>query len=76
MSSNDTKRLTVEQDRRLIRNRWHSHRFVVAHVTAPEADPEDVTDRVQRNAERANTRDSLRRDPALKVPSETGISIG
>ena len=45
-------------------------------VTAPEADPEDVTDRVQRNAERANTRDSLRRDPALKVPSETGISIG
>lgn len=29
--------LTVDQDRRLIRPRWHSKRFVVAHVTAPEA---------------------------------------
>ena len=37
-SDNDSKRLTVQQDRRLIRNRWHSHRFVVAHVTAPEAE--------------------------------------
>ena len=37
MTANDTRRLTVQQDRRLIRHRWHSHRFVVAHVTAPEA---------------------------------------
>ncbi len=40
MSVNDTeaRHLTVRQDRRLIRNRWHSHRFVVAQVTAPEAE--------------------------------------
>lgn len=36
MTTND--RLTVNQDRRLIRTRWHSKRFVVAHITAPEAD--------------------------------------
>ena len=35
--NNDIKRLTVKQDRVLIRPRWHSKRFVVAHVTAPEA---------------------------------------
>jgi Ca-activated chloride channel family protein len=29
--------LTVRQDRRFIRPRWHSKRFVVAGVTAPEA---------------------------------------
>ena len=34
---NDTKRLTVKQDRVLIRPRWHSKRFVVAHITGPEA---------------------------------------
>jgi Ca-activated chloride channel family protein len=34
---NRTSPLTVSQDRRLIRPRWHSKRFVVAHVTAPEA---------------------------------------
>lgn len=41
MNSNDDQaaRLTIAQDRRLIRSRWHSTRFVVAHVTAPEADP-------------------------------------
>jgi len=32
------KPLSVKQDRKLIRPRWHSKRFVVAHVTAPEAD--------------------------------------
>jgi Ca-activated chloride channel family protein len=32
-----TETLTVRQDRRLIRPRWHSKRFVVAQVTAPEA---------------------------------------
>ncbi len=36
-SNNDNKRLSVKQDRTLIRTRWHSKRFVVAHVTAPEA---------------------------------------
>ena len=36
-SNNDTSRLTVKQDRTLVRTRWHSKRFVVAHVTAPEA---------------------------------------
>jgi len=36
--------ITVSQDRRLIRPRWHSKRFVVAYVTAPEA---------ERRAERA-----------------------
>lgn len=30
-------RLTLAQDRRLVRTRWHSKRFVVAHVTAPQA---------------------------------------
>lgn len=35
-SNSDIKRLTVEQDRQLIRTRWHSKRFIVAHVTAPE----------------------------------------
>ncbi len=29
--------LTVRQDRRLIRPRWHSKRFVVARIAAPEA---------------------------------------
>jgi Ca-activated chloride channel family protein len=41
MSSNKNEtagRLTVKQDRRLIRARWHSARFVVAHVTAPEVE--------------------------------------
>lgn len=38
MTSNDSTGLTVKQDRRLIRNRWHSKRIVVAHVTAPEAE--------------------------------------
>ena len=33
----DGTHLTVSQDRRLIRPRWHSKRFVVVHVTAPEA---------------------------------------
>ena len=32
-----TTPLTVSQDRRLIRPRWHSKRFVVVTVTAPEA---------------------------------------
>jgi Ca-activated chloride channel family protein len=32
-----TASLSISQDRRLIRPRWHSKRFVVAHVTAPEA---------------------------------------
>jgi secreted protein with Ig-like and vWFA domain len=32
-----TAPLTVSQDRRLIRPRWHSKRFVVVTVTAPEA---------------------------------------
>ncbi len=36
MTRNDP--LTVTQDRTLIRRRWHSKRFVVAHVTAPTAD--------------------------------------
>jgi Ca-activated chloride channel family protein len=36
MTTNDLH-LTVSQDRRLIRPRWHSKRFVVVHVTAPEA---------------------------------------
>ena len=35
--SNDGTHLAVAQDRRLIRTRWHSKRFVVAHITAPEA---------------------------------------
>ena len=40
MTSNDDKtaRLTIAQDRPLIRSRWHSARFVVARVTAPEAE--------------------------------------
>jgi len=29
--------LTLKQDRRLVRHRWHSRRFVVAHVAAPHA---------------------------------------
>jgi len=35
----DDKRLALAlaQDRRLIRTRWHSKRFAVAHITAPEA---------------------------------------
>ena len=39
-SNNDktSKGLTIKQDRALIRSRWHSARFVVAHVTAPEAE--------------------------------------
>ena len=36
MTSN--KPLIVQQDRSLIRPRWHSKRFVVAQVTAPEAE--------------------------------------
>ncbi len=36
-SNNDKGRLAVKQDRTLVRTRWHSQRFVVAHVTAPEA---------------------------------------
>ncbi|CAN5739661.1 hypothetical protein BH23CHL8_BH23CHL8_12790 [soil metagenome] len=39
MNSNITTQepLSVTQDRRLIRPRWHSKRFVVVRVTAPEA---------------------------------------
>jgi Ca-activated chloride channel family protein len=33
-----TTTLSVRQDRRLIRPRWHSKRFVIARVTAPEDD--------------------------------------
>ena len=35
---NTTKRLQLKQDRQLIRSRWHSARFVVARVTAPEVE--------------------------------------
>ena len=40
MTSNEktTKRLQLMQDRQLIRSRWHSARFVVARVTAPEVE--------------------------------------
>lgn len=34
-SDKTEKGLTIKQDRALIRSRWHSARFVVAHVTAP-----------------------------------------
>ena len=38
-AKNDTtKRLQLKQDRQLIRSRWHSSRFVVARVTAPEVE--------------------------------------
>lgn len=40
---NTTRRLQLQQDRGLIRSRWHSTRFVVARVTAPEI--EITTDR-------------------------------
>jgi Ca-activated chloride channel homolog len=36
-STNHDPRLRARQDRRLIRTRWHSKRFVVAQVTAPQA---------------------------------------
>jgi Mg-chelatase subunit ChlD len=36
-STDRDPRLRARQDRRLIRTRWHSKRFVVAQVTAPEA---------------------------------------
>ncbi|MEX1336711.1 MAG: VWA domain-containing protein, partial [Candidatus Limnocylindrales bacterium] len=35
---NTTKRLQLKQDRQLIRSRWHSSRFVVARVAAPEVE--------------------------------------
>jgi Mg-chelatase subunit ChlD len=36
-STNHDPRLRARQDRRLIRTRWHSKRFVVVQVTAPRA---------------------------------------
>ena len=37
MTPPTTQRLTIATDRRLIRSRWHSQRFIVARVSAPEA---------------------------------------
>jgi hypothetical protein len=42
MTSTDPTPLTVATDRRLVRSRWHSRRFIVARVEAPVAHTDGV----------------------------------